>query len=163
MANQSEENKMQIYVKTLKGTSQAFGISNDETVDTLMNKVEEQLGIKKKEQRLIFGGKNLISGKKMTDYRIKHGSTIHLVFRNIGGMSQIFVKTLQGKSKAFDITNDETVDTFMNKVEQEFGIQKDQQRLLFGGKNLISGKKLTDYRIKHGSTIHLVFRQLGGN
>ncbi|KAJ5078374.1 polyubiquitin 11 [Anaeramoeba ignava] len=85
MANQSEENKMQVYVKNLKGTSQAFDISNDETVDSLMKKVEEQLGITKNQQRLIFGGRNLVSGKKLTDYRIKHASTIHLVFRQLGG------------------------------------------------------------------------------
>ncbi len=49
------------------------------------------------------------------------------------------------------------------KIKARTGIDKDSQRLIYGGKQLQDGKKLEDYPpLNHGSTIFLVLRLLGG-
>ena len=83
------------------------------------------------------------------------------ILRIRGGM-QVFVKTLTGKTISVDVEPDESVESLKAKISEKEGVPVDQQRIIFGGKQLDALKSLSDYDIDDDSTLHLVLRLRGG-
>ncbi|ROI16627.1 Glutamyl-tRNA(Gln) amidotransferase subunit C, mitochondrial [Anabarilius grahami] len=75
---------------------------------------------------------------------------------------QVFVKNEKGQIKTYDVDANETVDQLQTKIFQKERVPSDQYRLIYSGRQLEAGKKLQDYDIKSGSTIHMTLRLRGG-
>ena len=78
---------MQIFVKDLTGKTITVAAQPCMTVDEVKLAVAKRVGIPSREQRLIYGGKQLADSRSLFDYNIQNESTLHLFLPLRGGNS----------------------------------------------------------------------------
>jgi ubiquitin-like protein Nedd8 len=76
---------MLVKVKLLTGNQTEIDIDPTDTIWRIKERVEEKAGIDPKQQRLIFGGRQLADDRAASDYNIEGGSVLHLVIALRGG------------------------------------------------------------------------------
>ena len=89
----------------------------------------------------------------------------HRLSDNSSEHCQIFVKTLTGKTLKLDIAKNESIAMIKWRIEQKEGIPRDQQRLIFAGKQLEDKRAICDYvtnRNPGNIMLYLLLRLRGG-
>ena len=83
--------------------------------------------------------------------------------RPADGEYQVFVVTLEGRSIAIWVNGKSSVGDLKREVQKMTGVGVDEQRLIYGGKQLEGlNHKLTDFGVQKHGTINLVGRLRGG-
>ncbi|KAH7919628.1 ubiquitin [Leucogyrophana mollusca] len=173
--NSTYPGHIEIFIQTANGHKLSILVRPNSKVNFLKGKIEEVFGIPRKEQRLLFAGAKLQDERTLESYELDSESTIQLAGTSrtaqkkemalVGTRAeevQIFVRNLNGKTMTIMISPSDTVETLSKKIQEKTGIPAAEQRILYGGKQLVPEKILSDYSIKKESTLHLVLRLRGG-
>ncbi|XP_020505413.2 polyubiquitin-like [Labrus bergylta] len=152
---------MEITIVMLSGESHNFLVNPKDTVGALKKLIQDKLGVSSERQRLIYdnGHRTFLNDDSMpvSAYGLQNGSRVSLI---VTGSFQVFLRNEKGKSSAYDVTSEETVSDFKAKVQTKEGVAVSQQRLVFQGREMASGK-LSDYCVKEHSTIDMMMRLRG--
>jgi ubiquitin-like protein Nedd8 len=94
--------------------------------------------------------------------RSLHSLSILPFTRSFFSYTQIFIKTLTGRKQALNFEPDQHVLAIKQALQEKEGIQVDQIKLIYSGKQLADDKSLESYSINAGATIHMVLQLRGG-
>ncbi|XP_019867524.1 NEDD8-like [Aethina tumida] len=73
------------------------------------------------------------------------------------------VVTLSGNEATIDVEPSDKIVVIKEKLEEIEGLPLQQQRLIYQGKQLQDDRTVSSYKLKIGSTLHLVIALRGGN
>jgi hypothetical protein len=90
------------------------------------------------------------------DYSIRDGMVLHFDNR-----MQIFVKTTTGVHVRLYVSPDDDIFHLKTLIEGPAKAPREEQRLIYAGKQLEDENQLRDYSIERDATIHLILRLLG--
>lgn len=85
-----------------------------------------------------------------------------LIVYDIILIMQIFIKTLTGRTITLDVESSDSIEIIKSKIEKKESIPYDQQRIIFGGKELENHITINHCSYQKSSTFHLVIRHRGG-
>ena len=98
-AESTLEGSFQIFVKTITGKSIKLDVDGGHSIATVKVQIQDMEGIRKDQQRLVFGIVELQDVHTLSHYNIKEVSTLFLVLRLSGGM---FTMSPSGDVKSMD-------------------------------------------------------------
>ena len=152
--------RFNIILDLYTGGSIPLEVNWNEPVDTLQTVVHSRGGIPYHFQEMIYDGRVLELGQRISDYRVPDDARIRVVQRHYE--ATVFIKTLTGRTIILRVAPTDTVAMVKGKIEAQEGIPVARQRLIFVGEQLNDHHRLLDYRIEHESAVHLVVRMGDG-
>ncbi|GAQ78434.1 ubiquitin [Klebsormidium nitens] len=139
-------------------------ITKSTTIGDLTSYISQEVGVSPSDL-LLQTGNVLLDKQNASDTcsqaGVQAGSVIIVRCREWGHIV-LYCKTLTGKTLILRCSGEDTVSEVKKKIYDLDGYLPDQQRLIFGGKQLEDERTLQEYGIQDEDTIHVVLRLRGG-
>ena len=146
---------MQIFVKTLTGSTLVLDVEPSDTIESVKIKIRDKEGILLSMQRLLDQDIQLEDDDKtLADYNIQQGSTIFLVLR-CGGTYCYIIYDGGKKLKIDRYCSCCNTLYLKERIQKELGIEPKFQLLKVDGKIMEDDKSLESYGVKEGKEVEL--------
>ncbi|XP_026066803.1 polyubiquitin 12-like [Carassius auratus] len=156
---------MELIIRLLSGDVKRLEVSGGATVGELKKLISQIIGEPSYKQKLSADNGSRINledeSRTLSSYGLHSGSVVSLLITNPGPFL-VFVRNEKGQTGTYEVDINETVEQLQAKIYRKERVPVDQQRLIFNGRQLESGRKLQEYDISSGSSIHMTLRLRGG-
>eukprot|EP01083_Nonionella_stella_P161897 530854_1 len=122
MASESTGVTMQIFINTLKGKTITLDVNPNNTIQSVLNQIENKEGKPMDHSFLMFGGKQLENNHTVKYYNIQKETTLHLITKLKGPMT-INVTTITGNVMTIKLVSSDTIQTLkahINIIKNSF-------------------------------------------
>eukprot|EP00461_Guttulinopsis_vulgaris_P001567 UN01567 len=109
-------------------------------------------------QCIMYNGDQLIRHRTLGSYGIRSNTRVRIDTRPQGHPLHLHVKTLMGKTIHINCDSNDTVLTLKEAIQDQEDVPPNNQRLIFGGKQLEDDRTLDSYNIHSYDTIQFVLR-----
>ncbi|CAG8441450.1 4279_t:CDS:2 [Acaulospora morrowiae] len=157
-----EYEKMTINVNLMGKKIIKLGVEKNFTIEQVRRMIEEKEGISLNQVHLEFSNNILFSEKTLISYHVTNESTLDLCNNYFSDNDNVYVVLLSGKKINLSVESTNTISDLKLKLYEKEKIPHDQQRLIYGRKQLENHRLLSDYPIERESLIHLVLALRGG-
>ena len=134
-------NNLNLFIKTLSGKTVSMEISVSYTVAMLKKMIEEKIDVPFKEQRLVYGTKQLDDDHFIYEYGIQNYSTCHLSIRLLGGNEDIDDMKPQSKKTRIHEWSDDSLSEDLSIMSTDSSEQNES--ILLSGESKLTAKKST--------------------
>jgi ubiquitin len=104
----------QIFVNTLEGKTITVSVKYSDSINNVKFKVQDQGGIPRGDQELIFETQQLEDGRTLVSYGIHKETTLHVIIKVI----RIFVRISTTETITLDVKPSNTIENMKTKVKE---------------------------------------------
>ena len=155
------KNGIIIFIKRPSGKLITLDVNQSELILNIKYQIENIENLPIYNQKLKYNNIGLKNESFLSEYEIKQESVLECIFKNENGF-QIFLKDIDGSTKTFFIGENDTIENLKELVYEKTKFLLNNQRLIFGGKQLEDNQTIKYYNIQKESTVYLVLRLRGG-
>ena len=152
----NKKNFLLINIEVRSYHTQTYKFNPSDTIQYMIETVKKDFNISKYIE--LRYNNLLIDNYSLTfeDYKIPDDATID--FNHYKYEGQYFIKTISGKTITVDLVEKDTMENVKAKIRNKEGIPSNLQTLMFERKILEDNRTMEDYRIRNGSTLHLILK-----
>ncbi|CAF1981276.1 unnamed protein product [Rotaria magnacalcarata] len=144
---------IQIFIEIPTVKTLTLQADPSDTIKSIKRNIKDIEHIRTEDQRLVFDGRQLEDDKTLLDYSIQHGSKLHLF---IPDEVKIYVKRQIGKIITLTVRPSDFIDDVKKKIK----LAGHKKHLFFANIELEDDRTLSDYNIRHESTLELIIPEI---
>ncbi|XP_068697734.1 polyubiquitin-B-like [Montipora foliosa] len=146
---------IQIFAKLLNGKLLTLKVEPDDLIENVKVKIQDEVGIFPDEQELLYHGRKLENGRTLRYYNIQKEFTLTVV-----SVMEIYVDIPSTEETiTLAIKSSDAIRDLKNKIQDQKGIQAEEQILMFNSEELKDRCSVADCNIQNGSLLSLVVRE----